>query len=217
MALENLRQKCIYYESELGRIPAINPISLYWDYMSDFSKLCADLKNPIFNTLCSESVMILNHINIDKIKQCMNNAITDKNNYLLLREDKAFLDRSVFKVPTIIINGETYQGMFSAVKIFEEICSHIYSGSTVQSCIDELSPKDIEEQYEFTEILILSIAICFIILFFLYLYKRSIERSLDETITEKIKKQAHGSLGEYHIFNSNDNSMISKGIEIVKS
>lgn len=216
MTLENLRQKCIYY---VGKKDSGLYYDKYWEYMVDFAKTCADIKDPTFNTNCAYSVMNNLNLNITDIEDCMNNAIKHPLNHLLVREDKGFLSYSVFKVPTLIINGVTYKGPWLASSIFEEICSHFSfadQNTNAEVCkqflLSELSPK----QTSYVGLALLSFSITIILIVFLFLYKRSFDRSLDETIAAKIKKQAQGSLGQYHIFSDNNNSMV-RGIEIEKS
>lgn len=217
MTLENLRQKCIYYYGKKDTEQGL--IDKYWEYMVDFAKTCADIKDPTFNSNCAYGVMNNLKFNITEIEYCMNNAIKHPNNHLLFKEDKSFLSYSVFKVPTLIINGVTYKGPWLVNSIFEEICSHFpFSDQTtnaemcMQFLINENNPK---ESSSYLGLAILSFSITVILIVFLFLYKRSFDRSLDETIAEKIKKQAQGSLGQYHIFSDNNNSI--RGIEIEKS
>lgn len=215
MVLENLRQKCIYY---LNRPTVTKPNDTYFKYIIAFANTCANIQDPMFNTKCSNTVM--ENLNIEKseVENCMSNAINHSNNHLLDLEDKNYLSYSVFKVPTIIINGVTYKGNLLAQNVFEEVCSHLVGnkdGINADWCtemlINENKPKD-----SLTGLFLLSIGITVILILFIFLYKKSIERSLDETIAEKIKQQAQGSLGQYHIFNDNDNSIVSKGIEVQK-
>jgi hypothetical protein len=216
MTLENLRQKCIYYHSKTDSDNLLN--DKYWEYMVDFAKTCADIKDPTFNSNCAYGVMNSLQLNVTDIETCMSNAIKHPINHLLFKEDKAFLSYSVFKVPTLIVNGVTYKGPWLVNSIFEEICSHFSfndKNTNAEMCKQFLINENSQNENSYLGLAILSISITVILIIFLFLYKRSFDKSLDETIAEKIKKQAQGSLGQYHIFSDTNNSI--RGIEIEKS
>lgn len=68
LLLENIRQSCVYKLNSSDR-------SKYWDYMTNFSTLCADVNEPNFNEDCSKSVLSLIGQSSSDIDDCIKTAI----------------------------------------------------------------------------------------------------------------------------------------------
>lgn len=206
MVLENLRQECLFIKQS---------ISTYWNYMVSFSEKCASRKSPNFNTKCAESVMSELSIEKSDIEKCMLDAMNNSKNTILSNDDAKYESNYISKIPTLLVNGIKYKGSFFSHTIFETLCNDYFSDDPEACNLLNLSVEEEPSSNAGSIILImLALIICLIVV--VILYKKFIEKSLDETIAEKIKKQAQGSLGQYHIFQDRENSIVKKGVDIEK-
>ena len=206
MVLENLRQECIFNKQSL---------STYWNYMVSFSEKCASRTSTNFNTKCAESVMSELSIGKSDIEKCMLDAMNNTKNTLLSDDDSKFESNYITKIPTLLVNGIKYKGSFFSHAIFETLCNDYFSDDPEACNLLNLSAEEEPSSNTGSIILIIfALIVCLIVV--VILYKKFIEKSLDETIAEKIKKQDQGSLGQYHIFQDRENSIVRKGVDIEK-
>lgn len=152
-------------------------------------------------------------ISTDKVEKCMLDAVSKSDNKDLDKEDEVVSAHNIYKVPILLINEDKYQGGWYSHNIFEALCTD-YLSYDPQIC--QAKNPTVANSTGIGSIIIIVICIFLILTIIVYFYKRTIERSLDDTIAEKIKKQAQGSLGQYHIFQDRENSVMSKGIDVVK-
>ena len=206
MVFENLRQECIFIKLN---------ISTYWNYMVIFSEKCASRTSSNFNTKCAESVMSELSIEKSEIEKCMLDAMNNSKSTLLSNNDAKFESNNISKIPTLLVNGVKYKGSFFSHTIFETLCNDYFSDDPEACNLLNLSAEEEPSSNTGSIILIIfALIVCLIVV--VVLYKKFIEKSLDETIAEKIKKQAQGSLGQYHIFQDRENSIVKKGVDIEK-
>jgi hypothetical protein len=66
--LENIRQSCIFKTYDMQT-------DIYWNYMMNFSELCADINNLLFTEECSYKVMKLVNVVSTDIETCMEKLI----------------------------------------------------------------------------------------------------------------------------------------------
>lgn len=193
--LENIRQKCIFKKFGLDT---------YWQYMKNFSKTCADLELPLFNTKCSKDVMILLKIEETKVEKCMKESLDQinvKSTNLISADSEAISIFNVHRIPTIELNGIKYKGSWLGKHIFHSICVGLSDRKDL--CDSQaLSPNLFDDTYS-TKGLPLSIIIIICVLIVLmmilvgYCYRRFMNRSIENAIEEKIFNQTHKSVSNY--------------------
>lgn len=185
--LENLRQSCIFITLGLDD---------YWNYMIEFGKNCANLKNPLFNEECSYlSFLQLKYKEGDYnlIKGCMQDLIDF--NSKVDDDYQLFNDRKVYEYPLITLNGIQFKGMWLPRTIFNSICTSFINDEEI---CGSPKAKNISTGKMYPSSLMFFI-ISFLFLFTLILvicYRRVAYRSIEQTIIEKIQTETVKSIGK---------------------
>lgn len=199
--LENLRQKCIY---------EVYPLKTYWNYMKNFSDLCADLSFPTFNKKCSKEVMRLVKIDNSKVEECMQAEITKKDQQIsvMAKDYDLYNKYSVHRYPQIIINEMKYKEEWLAQQVFHFICESNLANDPVcqppkpgETQI-ELNPTD-DDDIGFGTLILLVFIILLCMLIIAYCYRRIVNRTIDESIEDRIVKQTRDSVGNYSRMDKN--------------
>ena len=166
-----------------------------------------------FTSTCSLDILSL--LNIDKsiIDKCMIDAMENEANSLLEYEDKNYEGFKVYRIPTLVVNESKYKGNWYSHLFFETLCNDYFSHEP-DLCLSKNLSRD---KAGIGSIILIVMFVVLIMVIVIVLYKKFIERFLDETIADKIKKQTQGSLGQYHIFKDKENSIVRKGIDVVKN
>ena len=204
--LENLRQKCIFEEEN---------IEIYWKYMIKFSDVCADINMPTFNKKCSYQVMKLAKVNTKKNELCMNKAIgietsIEGENYnTLIKEDFDLFESSqIHRFPTITLNNVKYKDEWLAQSVFKKICEQYLSNQPV--CAPKKPNEEInlrpsnDNSLSISTLILLTLIIFFSMLLILYCYRRAVNRTIEESIEERIFKQTQDSVGNYSKMDRNN-------------
>jgi hypothetical protein len=200
--LENIRQSCIYLNSELDD---------YWQYMINFSQTCGDINNLIFTEDCS--LEVLNYTS--KIDKCIFDVV---NNKVPVSQNPVADDYNLYKkynvnrVPDLIINDIKYRGTWHSKYIFHSICSGFIDNSTICNEPVDLSAMDGGLNVGSIIFIIFIVLIAMVIL--LICYRRIVNKSLEASLNEKIQTQTIFSLGQYHVFK--DENTGRKSVDVAK-
>jgi len=136
IALESIRQKCIYrytYENKENTISK----DYFWNYMTTFYEKCISDKDN-YNKLCSANTLSLVKIPITDIEKCIEDSFIgtsyekQKDNYKKVLKNK-ILDEEyeirkkyyISRVPTLTINGRLYDGSWRPEYIFDALCASL--------------------------------------------------------------------------------------------
>lgn len=198
--LENLRQKCIFEKYDIG---------IYWKYMMKFSEICADLNLPTFDKACSKQVMRLVNIETSKVEDCMLTQITasDEVTNVMKQDYDLYTKYSVHRYPQIIINDIKYKGNWLAQSVFKSVCEKDLSNDPV--CEPPKPEQQIDLNYYDEEIGIGTIIlVIFIVLFcmllIVYCYRRIVNKTIEESIEDRIFNQTKSSVGNYSRMDKNN-------------
>ena len=101
MLEENVRQKCIYTSNDNKE--------LYWKYMIQFSKTCADFMEPKFDSQCSNEIINNLKIDIGQLNACMYTVFYSKNYTILKKDFESYSKNKVFQVPQMRINNQKFR------------------------------------------------------------------------------------------------------------
>lgn len=193
--LENLRQKCIY---------EMYDITTYWEYMQKFSDLCANLNMPSFTSKCSTEAMNLVYttsIENKKIENCMLNAIKDdqdKDKLTILEDDYQMYDKlAIHRFPQIVINGVKFKDQWSANNVFKYICETVLTNDEVCNPQISSSNEDVSDGVPVGLIVFITIILFIFMIIVAYCYRRLVNKTIDETIEERICKKTHDSVSNY--------------------
>eukprot|EP00340_Litonotus_pictus_P002429 CAMPEP_0170517792 /NCGR_PEP_ID=MMETSP0209-20121228/3657_1 /TAXON_ID=665100 ORGANISM="Litonotus pictus, Strain P1" /NCGR_SAMPLE_ID=MMETSP0209 /ASSEMBLY_ACC=CAM_ASM_000301 /LENGTH=475 /DNA_ID=CAMNT_0010803133 /DNA_START=1 /DNA_END=1428 /DNA_ORIENTATION=+ len=199
--LENLRQKCIFEKY---------PTEKYWTYMSKFSDICSDLYLPTFNKKCSKEVMKIAKISNSQVEECMTENLApmadDKKNYL--KDDYAkYESESIHRFPQIVINKKMYKGNWLAQSIFKNICDNYLSNDDVckpPKKVDVIDLTESENEISAGTIILILLVIVFTMVIITYCYRRIVNKTIDETIENRIFNQTKDSVGNYSNMDRSD-------------
>lgn len=188
--MENVRQSCIYL---------VLPLNDYWEYMIQFSELCADINNPSFNQNCAENAMKAAYIDSkkEKIENCMKDLIQQKSK---VEDDyNLFNKKKVYKVPELMINGVKYRGTWLSKNIFTTICNGFLDDDEICTAV---TPDEIEssKKFGFTFVLFICVGIFVLMIVLLFCYRRIINKYLTETLNNRIQTQAMKTISQYNAF-----------------
>ena len=187
--MENLRQSCININYGTD---------FYWKYMIEFGNKCANIEKPIFNEECM--LMSLYNIGFDKknyinIKNCMQDLIDF--NSKVDEDYQLYNYRKVYEYPLITLNGIQFKGMWLPRNIFNSICDSFINDEKICG-----SPK-VQELAKDTKIYSNNLIIGIVSLIFLFTiililcYRRSVLRSVETTLLEKIQTETIKSIGKF--------------------
>lgn len=179
--------------------------------MAQFTEKCISKKNIDVSDDCMNPILKNVGLSVEDIDFCMY-ELSQPSNTVLEDDVNSFDIHHIYRVPTLLINGVKYKGNWYSHSFFETICEDYFSHDH-EACKAK-NPSSSSSGIGAVIIVLLCVSVLLIIV--LMLYKKFIERSLDETIAEKIKKQTQGSLGQYHMFQDRENSIMRKGIDVVK-
>ncbi len=188
--LENLKQTCIFIKYGLD---------FYWSYMEEFASRCADLTNPKFDRMCSEEVsgkLEINTTEHNSILECMQNLIVYDSK---VNEDyDLFNYRKIYEYPMIALNGIKFKGTWLPRTIFNSICTSFIDDQEI--CGSVKMGNSYLNSFSFSTRLIvfISLLFSFFTLILICCYRRFINRSLEQSIIEKIQSQTISSIGKYH-------------------
>jgi hypothetical protein len=214
--LENIRQTCIYNLSDWKKCsltpPECKERSLkYWDYMIQFSDTCSDLANPLFTEKCAN--MVIDYLSLDRsaIDNCIAEEINTRGGKV--RSDyQEYHNNKVYKIPEIMINDTKYKGSWYSKFILDAICTGfvIFNEEEREVCnkkaIQSSGSKGNGVSIGTIIIICVIITICMVIV--LYCYKRVVNRSLEQTLNEKIQQQTIFSLGQYQVFKDDNRGIV---------
>lgn len=193
VALENLRQKCIYENTLLDT---------YWNYMIAFSDTCAEVSNPNFTKDCSLGVMSKVEPKIDStvIDKCMNEtkeSLKKSDGYNKIEDDiNAFSLYKVYRYPQIEVNGKKYKGSWYGKHVFHSLCMNL-SDNTICEDIKTEETKNTYRDITVPMIVLLVFIVVSIILVIACCYRRYVNKLLENSIEERIFKQTEHSIGNY--------------------
>jgi hypothetical protein len=171
--------------------------------MKNFSDICADLNFPTFNKKCSKEVMRLVKIENKLVEDCMIEqlSIKDEEKSMLAKDYNLYNKYSIHRFPQILINEIKYKEEWLAQQIFHSICESSLANDAVcqppkpgETQID-LNPVDDNIGVGSIILLLFLIVICMLMI--AYCYRRIVNRTIDETIEERIAKQTKDSVGNY--------------------
>ena len=201
--LENLRQSCIY--ETLG-------LDIYWKYIIAFSKKCANIDKPNFNGKCANEILTAFKINIEGIKFCMETLI--KSNGKVEEDYDNYNRKRIFAIPELTINGIKYKGSWYGKNIFNAICNGFIDNEKI--CGKEASSNNIINRFFNWGILIIVTIMIFIILICTLLcYKNIINQSFEQTLNDRIQKQAMKVINQYQALKEGKENKNETKIEIV--
>lgn len=189
--LENIRETCIY--QEFGQ-------ETYWNYMNQFNLLCFDTKNPLFNEECAMNVfkkVQANENDDSLLTKCMNQLIEYESK--IDSDYSTFARRKIYSIPDLFINGVPYRGSWYSKYIFRSICNGFLDDSKI---CEGINPRDLLYHQRIGNTLLFFIIIITILVtcFSLLCYKRYINKSLEDTMNERIQEQAMKSISQYQKF-----------------
>lgn len=194
VALENLRQKCIFTTHSLDD---------YWTYMIKFSDVCADYSIPYFSEDCSKKMMQeIDGIDQSKVDKCMTNEITilttiTKQDSIIMSDYESYKNNRIYRFPQIEINGTKYKGSWFGKHVFNSICSN----SNNPACLKEIS-TDYEygvTKYEIPAwlIILIIVAVVSILILVVLCYRRYVNKLIETSIESRIFSQTNNSIGNY--------------------
>ena len=194
--MENIRQSCIYNLFDLSE---------YWSYMEAFSELCADPNNPTFNPECSVNAMKSAGLydREENITDCMHGLIENK---AKIEDDyNLYNKKRVYKTPELMINGVKYRGDWYSRYIFNSICSGFIEDDEI---CGTPKPEEVKtSNFAFKIILYTILVIVILMVVLLICYRRYVNRSLEDTLNQKIEEQAMKVIGEYNAFKEKGGKM----------
>ena len=192
--LENLRQSCIH---------EIFHISLFWEYMVNFSDKCADYDNPKFNEECSNEIIKNLNLDLSEINACMKDLIDGDNK---IEEDyNQYNKKKIFSIPELTINGIKYKGIWSGKSIFKTICNGFIEDNQICS---SLTPDEVKYHnlFGFNMIVLISFGIVILIFFSILCYRRMFLNAFEDTLDDKIRGQALKAITQYEAFKDRGSS-----------
>jgi hypothetical protein len=189
--LENLRQKCIFNSY---------PLDVYWTYMMRFSEVCSDLNLPLFTKSCSKDIMGIIGVDSTIVENCMTKALTDPKSTVLSADKSQFEGKRIRRYPTIMFNGIKYKGSWLAQHVFHSVCEGFLSDHSV--CKKDTTAEitaDVEESSELSGfgIALIVFIVIFTMIIIVLCYRRIVNKTIDETIEDRIYKQTKDSVGNY--------------------
>ena len=187
--MENLRQSCIYINYGTD---------FYWKYMIEFGNKCANIEKPIFNEECS--LMSLYNIGFDKknynnIKSCMQDLIDF--NSKVDEDYQLYNYRKVYEYPLITLNGIQFKGMWLPRNIFNSICESFIDDEKI--CGSPIYQDLTNETKLYSNNLIIGIvsAICILTVILILCYRRSVFKTVEDTLVEKIQSETIRSIDKF--------------------
>ena len=192
--LENLRQKCIWKLFDLEK---------YWNYMDSFSRVCADLDMPTFNEKCSKEVMDEVKVSRKEVEDCMKSSLSPvtEEDDLLKKDYEDFESNSIYRYPQITINEFKYKDSWMAMKVFNTICETVLFDDEVCKTPSpgkqKIQVSNINNEISVGTIILLVFIIAFCMLIIAYCYRRIVNKTIDESIEDRIFRQTQDSVGNY--------------------
>jgi hypothetical protein len=136
IALESIRQKCVYLYTYENKVNAISK-QYFWDYILNFYDKCLSDKSN-YNKLCSEDVLSTVQLPSREINQCVEDSFIgssyekQKDNYQRVLKNK-ILDEEyeirkshyISRVPSLTINGRLYDGSWRPEYVFDALCASL--------------------------------------------------------------------------------------------
>jgi Na+/melibiose symporter-like transporter len=101
-------------------------------------------------------------------------------------------------MPQILINSVKYKGSWYSKYILDAICTGFTEDQTI--CHKAKSVDQDSSGVGFGFIILVTLVSCFSMIVLLYCYKRVVNRSLEQSLNEKIQQQAIHTLGQYQVF-----------------
>lgn len=197
IALENLRQKCIFKNHKLTD---------YWQYMMSFSEKCANLDRPNFTSDCSSSIISTLSLKSNEIEKCIiessktvnNKDIIENENNLIISDYDSYREYKVSRIPTIEINGIKYKGSWYGKHVFHSICLYFESKEACESIMkNEITVVPANNSYSIGVIIIIVVSVVVLLIIIAICYKRYVNKLIESSIEERIFKQTEHSIGMY--------------------
>jgi hypothetical protein len=104
----------------------------------------------------------------------------------------------VFRLPEILINNVKYRGSWSARFLLDAICTGFTEDQAVCASTRLFTVEDNGIGFGMIVIIIAIITSSMVVV--LYCYKRIVNRSLEQSLNEKIREQTLFSLNQYQVF-----------------
>ncbi|MCQ2818880.1 MAG: hypothetical protein MJ252_16565 [archaeon] len=200
---ENLRQACIY---------KIYGIDTYWEYMVVFFELCLNSdKGPSFNEECSKLAFNAVAGRNDEIglQFCLKEMITERSK---VEEDYNLFNRKkIFRVPTLLVNGVRYKGLWLGKSVFSSICDAFIQLTDEDGDMCSMTdPNTVvkTKKWSFRLIIFVSIIVVLLMVLLLFCYRRFVNRSLEFHLMEKIQELALKRINQYKAFKDEGGSSI---------
>ena len=122
--------------------------------------------------------------------------------------------KRIFAIPELTINGIKYKGSWYGKKIFNAICNGFIDNEKI--CGKEASSNNIINRFFNWGILIIVTIMIFIILICTLLcYKNIINQSFEQTLNDRIQKQAMKVINQYQALKEGKENKNETKIEIV--
>ena len=198
IALESIKQKCIYKEVYESKGRAISK-EIFWNYMTNFYEKCI-LEKKNFNEKCSDNAIYLSGIDKRDIEKCVFDSFIgtsydkQRDDYIKILKNK-ILDEEyeirkrnyITRVPSLTINGRLYDGSWRPEYVFDALCASLIKKPHV--CYTEGTLREGGFSGPSVFIIILIVLAINIILFILcknYIKKKIYDRIQSTDINSKI-------------------------------
>jgi len=205
--LENIRQSCVFKKGDA------TGHRTYWNYMINFATNCADPNQPLFTEQCAIDQLSYTGFDLPEINSCMKELVTSEGK---IEDDTTkYSAFRVYAFPQLYLNGVRFQGNWYGKFIFSDICTGFINDDSICATPDpEKLTQSKESGLGVGSVLLIIFIICLAMIVLLICYKRVVNKSLEQSLNEKIQTQTIHSLGQYHVFK--DESTGRKTIDSTK-
>jgi hypothetical protein len=204
---EDVRQLCIHKKYTVKRTKDMNqagsvPVEYareFWEYVEKYGDRCP-LDGPTeetkFGKKCSENVMRDTRIDIELIEKCVDNEKMD-----LLKEQRT---NHAWSSRALRVNGWRYSGTVDADLVTRAICSGFVRQPA--ACLELAEPKGVERIVEvqrgppgvsFGTVALWLIGVSMAVAIALFLYKRSMTKSIHSTLREEVMLEVQAQMDSY--------------------
>ncbi|CAG9311672.1 unnamed protein product [Blepharisma stoltei] len=186
VVIENLRQICIYKQTENDQ-----DYSLWFKYMKSYNTTCEDME------ACTEKFLKDAGIDHKKIKKCMDDSFIGNkrpildDNTLLRDEFNTWGKLGLSFYPALIVNNFTYRGDWESSAILKALCAGYGAYQEPDLCSQDQSPEKAESSNStIIFILILSFALIGAIAVFYRMW-------MNREMKEEMRVQVNSTVNQY--------------------
>lgn len=108
-------------------------------------------------------------------------------------------------MPELLINGVKYRGSWLGKYIFDSICTGFLDDESICGTPGPEETKA-ESGFGFGTILVILVLVCLTTVVLLICYRRIVNKSLEDSLNEKIQTQTIFSLGQYRVFKEDEST-----------